>query len=66
MMSDKTRDKAPKCDDVFCMVNGKPSNSEICEQMLEGEQPSPEVTAYLITLAKSMGFSEEEAQLFWG
>lgn len=65
-MRAKSRDKAPKCDDIFCMVNGKPSNASLCEQMLEGEKDSPEVTAFMINLAKSMGFSDEEAQLYWG
>ena len=55
-----------KGSDVFCMVDGQPSNSEICEQMLEGEKPSQEVTDYMITLAKENGFSDEDAKKFWG
>ena len=48
------------------MVNGKPSNREICEEMLEGEMDSPEARAYTIGLAKEIGFTEEEAVQFFG
>ena len=52
--------------DVFCMVNGKPSNQQICEDMLGDDKQSPEVTAYIVDLAKKYGFSDEDAQKFWG
>ena len=56
----------PRGVDVFCMVNGKPSNREIFEEMLEGEMDSPEARANRIELAMEMGVTEEEAVLFWG
>ena len=60
-------DKAtPRDVDAFAMVNGKPSNALICEEMLEGEKASPEVTAHMVKLAKELGFSDAEAQQYWG
>ena len=56
----------PRHVDAFAMVNGKPSNQQICEEMLEGEKDSPEATAYIRQLAQDIGFSEEEAKKFWG
>ena len=61
-----SRIQLPRGVDVCCMVNGRLSNAEICEQMLEDEKESPEVSAYMIKLAIEMGFSEEEALRYWG
>ena len=52
--------------DVFCKVNGKPTNADICDQMLEGEKQDPEVTAGVVALAKEIGFSDEDAKKYWG
>ena len=61
-----SRIQLPKGVDVCCMVNGKLSNAEICEQMLEDEKDSPEVTAYMVKMAMEMGFSREDAVRYWG
>jgi hypothetical protein len=58
--------KPSKPVDAYAMVNGQPSNDVICEGMLEGEQESPEVLAYLQSLGQELGFSEAETKLFWG
>ncbi len=52
--------------DACCMVNGKLSNAEICEQMLEDGKVDPEVTAQMVAKAKEMGFSDEDALRYWG
>lgn len=59
--------KAPNTStDVYTMVNGKPSNAEIMDQMLEGGTVSPKVTKYLVDSAITMGFTKEQATKFWG
>lgn len=66
LLSSKGDTSTPSGDDIFCMVNGKPSNAEICEQMLDGEKADPEVTSFMVEKAKELGFSEEDAKKFWG
>jgi hypothetical protein len=57
---------SPQSIDACAMVNGKLSNAQICDDMLEGEKDSPEVTKYLIENAITMGFTPEQAQKYWG
>jgi hypothetical protein len=51
--------------DVFTMVDGKPSNAAICDDMLDNELPSKEAIAYLQQSAVDMGFTKEQSEKFW-
>lgn len=62
----KKSTKPSKPVDVYSMVNGKPSNDRICEDMIEGANESPEVAYHMRGLTRSMGFNDEESNLFWG